>query len=210
MERQNSQDELVAVKSVVIVGEYAGGGSYDFCSGFVAEVDRNNTYVVTQSDFVRGRQSRLKVCFFDNIEEPATVVQSQNPFCLLRTAPHSQCERIQWAQENVTISRVLVFPPLSPTISRVIPSFVTLRSTESYRTRPTDVIKGSCNYFLVTCPYTQKTMDGFNRLVAAPVFTPGARALGVILRDCRPRHGAEMKVVISAKHASHLVSSLFR
>ena len=53
-------------------------------------------------------------------------------------------------------------------------------------------------YFLVSCPYSEKTRSGLNRLTAAPVFTLRGKTAGIVLQDCRDAvedpEAAEVKV----------------
>jgi hypothetical protein len=58
--------------------------------------------------------------------------------------------------------------------------------------------------FLV--PYIDKTFDAHNMLIAAPFYAMDERALGIVLVDCHPIHGAEMKVCLLAKEVMALIS----
>lgn len=188
------EDRLV--KSVVIVGETE---STDYCIGLVALVTKDETFVLTQSFFVQDKRDRIKVSFFDKTELSASVVRIEGRFCMLRTTRHCHCEGVRWEENPITVSQALIFSPFSSTNVSSTRIFVTLESTESYRIKPTLVVDGSNEFFLVSCPYTEKTNAGFNRLLAAPVFSMSERALGVVLFDYNPDNAAEMKVCYLAK-----------
>ena len=85
------EDRLV--KSVVIVGET---GSTDYCIGLVAQVTKDETFVLTQASFVQENIGRIKVSFIDKTELLASVVGIEGEFCMLRTARHCHCESVQW------------------------------------------------------------------------------------------------------------------
>lgn len=206
MSRRSSRTESRLIKSVVVVRE---AGSADYCIGFVARVERDVTFIITQSSFVRGKEDRLKVSFFDKNELTASVVGTEKQFCLLRTAHHRHCRIVQWAEDRITsVSEALIFVPSSSTTLSSIRIFVTLESAESYRIRPTDFVVGSDNLFLVSCPYVEKTFNAFDRLIAAPVFSINERALGIVVFDCHLDHGGEMKVCLLAEEVASLISRL--
>ena len=50
----------------------------------------------------------------------------------------------------------------------------------------------------MSCPYSEKTRSGLNRLTAAPVFTLRGKTAGIVLQDCRDAvedpEAAEVKV----------------
>lgn len=197
------EDRLV--KSVVIVGETE---STDYCIGLVAQVTKDETFVLTQSFFVQDKRDRIKVSFFDKTEMSASVVGIEGRLCMLRTARHCHCEKVQWEEDPITsVSQALIFLPFSSTNVSSNRIFVTLESTESYHI-DTTFVNGSNEFFLVSCPYTEKPNAGFNRLLAAPVFSMSERALGIVLFDYNPDSAAEMKVCLLAKGVMAHISRL--
>ena len=91
------EDRLV--KSVVIVGETE---STDYCIGLVAQVTKDETFVLTQSFFIQDKRDRIKVSFFDKTELPASVVGIEGRFCMLRTKRHCHCDIVQWEEDPIT------------------------------------------------------------------------------------------------------------
>ncbi|OQU90118.1 hypothetical protein SORBI_3002G343901 [Sorghum bicolor] len=198
------EDRLV--KSVVIVGETE---STDYCIGLVAEVTKDETFVLTQSSFVQDKGDRIKVSFFDKTELLASVVAIDRSFCMLRTARHCDSERVYWEEGPITaVSQALIFLPFSSTNVSCTRIFVTLESSDSYHMKSTVVVDGSDEFFLVSCPYTEKTNAGFDRLLAAPVFSMSERALGIVLFDYNPDSAAEKKVCYLAKGVMAQISRL--
>jgi len=148
--------------------------------------------------------------FFDKTELLASVVGIEGEFCMLRTARHCHCESIQWQDDPITsVSQALIFLPISSNTVSSTCIFVTLESTESYgMERKPVVVDGSDEFFLVSCPYTEKTNAGFNRLLAAPIFGMSERALGIVLYDYNTESAAEMKVCYLAKVVMAQISRL--
>lgn len=204
---RSSRIEDRLIKSIVVVGETR---SNDYCIGFVAwEKDSDATFVVTQSSFIDGKRDRLKICFFDKVDLPAWVERIEGRFCMLRTEHHRFCKRVQWAEDRInSLSEAIIFLPSSPSTLSSIHIPVTLESAESYHSCPTDFVDGSDNLFLVACPYTEKTFEGYNRLIAAPIFDLDERSLGMGIFDCRRGNGAEMKVCLWARGVMALINRL--
>ncbi|CAN6182405.1 unnamed protein product [Urochloa humidicola] len=196
----------IARKSMVVVVDTEDADAYS--SGCVMIKDKVVT-VIASSDFVKGREMRLKVVFFDRIELEATVVAVRDSFCLLRTAFHSECKAIRLLKDEdgvVVPQSTFMFAPQSRTTTRRISTYATTETLESYLNIESDLAENSTNYFLVSCPYFGKTYAGINRLTASPVFTLWGKTAGIILQDCRvARPGAEMKVTLKARHIRELM-----
>ncbi|RLN22468.1 hypothetical protein C2845_PM07G30430 [Panicum miliaceum] len=201
------------VKKVVIVGDARGS---DYCSGFVVtSSEKGRTHIVTQSSFVNGRENHLKVCFFDKIELPASVVTVGETFCILSTALHQNCRAITPMVGDVVPSSAVIFPPSSATDICHIPSFVIVSSVDAYNVGdidPTasDHISDSEKYFEFTCHYGEKCLNGHSRLVAAPIFSMTGDAMGIGAGDFRPDEEGdeEIKLALSAKYIADMVDSL--
>lgn len=194
---------------MVIVKEIDGT---EYCSGFIAITGaRQGTYVVTDANFVKGREHNLMVFFFDNAELPASFIQTWGSFCFLKTKFHLPCEKIELMEGNITPSPVIIFPPSSSTSFYYLPSFVILESTESYhgnfksaRIGATDQLPGSGNYFVVNCHYSEKTSDGHDRLSTCPVYTMSGSVMGIILSS--DSEVTWEKLAFPAKYVSNLVN----
>ncbi|XBH72399.1 uncharacterized protein [Aegilops tauschii subsp. strangulata] len=199
------------VKSMVIVAEIEGPG---YCSGFVAFTEKQyGTHIVTDDNFVKGRERSLKVFFFDNTVLRASIIHRGGGFCSLRTKFHSTCEQIQLIKGNTIPSPALLFPPSSSTTFYHLPSFVTLESAESYplnlestRILPTDQVPTLARMFVVDCHYTEETSDRVDRLSSAPVYTLSGSVVGIVVG--RFRDSTWKKLALSAKHVSTLIDSL--
>lgn len=195
-----------ARKSVVVVADTKDDDAYS--SGCVMSKD-NVVTVIASSAFVRGRERRLKVVFSDRIELEARVLVVQDPFCLLRTAFHSECMAIKlWNDEDGVLipRRTFMFAPHSHNTTQRISTYVTVETLESYLNIETDLAENSTNYFMVSCSYFGKTSTGINRLTASPVFTLWGKTAGIVVQDCRAqRPGAEMKVILKARHIHELM-----
>jgi hypothetical protein len=195
----------IAKKSVVIVADKNDSDAY--CTGCVMVKDRNVT-VIASAGFVTGRESRLKVVFYDGIELDTRVVAVQGSFCLVRTNFHSGCEIIRLLEDgdDLVPQSTFMFIPQSETSTQRIPTYATVETLESYLNIETGLAANSTNYFFVSCDYFGKTPDGINRLTAAPVFTMCGKTAGIVLQDCRLRDsGAEMKVTLKAGHLHALM-----
>lgn len=195
-------------RSMVIVSETDGP---EYCSGFVAITGaRLGTYVVTNAEFVKGREQSLKVYFFDDTELPASLIHADG-FCLLRTEFHYRCEQIELMKGNLTPSPAIIFPPSSATSFYHLPSFVTAESAESYpvnlkskgtRIHPTNQTLSSGEYFLVDCHYSEKTSGGHDRLATAPIYTLSRSVMGIVM-------GSDIEFTCKKlAHSAHYVSVL--
>ncbi|CAL5074148.1 unnamed protein product [Urochloa decumbens] len=194
----------LARKSMVVVVDTKDADAYS--SGCVMIKDKVVT-LVASSAFVKGREMRLKVVFFDRIELEATVVAVRDSFCLLRTAFHSECKAIRLLkEEGVVPQSTFMFAPQSRTTTRRIFTYATTETLESYLNIESDLAENSTNYFMVSCSYFGKTRFGINSLTASPVFTMWGRTAGIVLQDCRVAGpGAEMKVTLKARHVRELM-----
>ncbi|CAD6214983.1 unnamed protein product [Miscanthus lutarioriparius] len=206
-----SRISKIARKSVVIIADKRDEDAY--CSGCVIMKDGAVT-VIASSDFVKRRERRLKVVFFDREELEATVVIVQDSFCLLRTAFHPGCEAISLLEDEDGLipSTTFMFAPISQTANQRMSTFATVESLASYGENETDLVADSTKYFLVSCPYSEKTRSGLNRLTAAPVFTLRGKTAGIVLQDCRDAvedpEAAEVKVILKASHVNELMKLL--
>ncbi|RCU61675.1 hypothetical protein SEVIR_6G063200v4 [Setaria viridis] len=193
----------IARKSVVIVSDKNDGDAY--CTGCVMVKDKNVT-VIASAGFVNGRESCLKVVFYDKTELDARVVAVQGSFCLVRTTFHSGCLPLRLLKDEdavVVPQSTFMFIPQSQKIITRISTYATVETLESYLNIETDLAADSTNYFLVSCDYFGKNHDGTNRLTASPVFTMGGKTAGIVLQDCRLNDndsGAEVKVTLKARH----------
>lgn len=182
----------------------------EFCSGCVLIKDSAIT-VLAPLSFVEGRETHLKVVFYDGEELDATFVSVEDLFCLLKTAVHSGCERVDLLRSDVACPQwTFTYVPRSCTTTEKLNTYVTAESLESYEEDRSLTIN-STKYFMVSCDYVEMTPSGHNKLGGAPVFTMSGKTAGIVLQDADhvvQDPGAEMKVTLKSNCLHQLMMLL--